>query len=146
MGVNAVMFVVLNEAPTSEQLEEWNGELWIYRNDFGRLRPVPGTDEECPWRQIPEGGAALEVQLDYQRFYGPGYERGPIEAFVGLAETLEAILPVGTRIFYGGDCSDTARPFDRSARDMYMAHRRGPNGDAYHEAARAWNAKHGTKT
>lgn len=62
------------------------------------------------------GESLLEVRLS-GRYYGEGYERGPLPEYISLAEYFERVIP-GVDVLYGGDSSGIcAEPFDRAARE-----------------------------
>lgn len=49
------------------------------------------------------------------RYYGPGYERGPLMTYVAMAELLERLLPF-CEVYYGNDSSDEYQLFNRDER------------------------------
>jgi hypothetical protein len=85
---------------------------------------------------LPQNGETLlEVHLG-GRYYGPGYERGPLWTYVAIAYWLELNIP-GCAVWYGGDSSGIcAEPFGPEERKAMMAH----FADVGHEPyAGAWN-------
>lgn len=56
------------------------------------------------------------------RYYGIGYERGPILTFINIAEWLEACVPELKDIYYGGDSSEHIGLFNKPERDIIKAH------------------------
>ncbi len=99
------------------------------------LRPGPGTIEGAapvlrllePQEQIPVtsdpgmDGGWLCVNL-CRSYYGPGYERGPIVAYLAIAAWWEQRVP-GALVWYGPDEPPPAlRHLDRAARERLFEH------------------------
>lgn len=71
---------------------------------------------------IPQPGETFVKVNLWVRYYGIGYERGPLPLIIAVAEWLEHNVPDG-RVYYGGDSSGIcADPFDKDARATLMQH------------------------
>lgn len=66
------------------------------------------------------------------RYYGPGYERGDWPTIAGAILCLRAALPLGCRVFYGGDTTDDGPEATDELLAEYGLHWLGPDGDSYH--------------
>jgi predicted RNA-binding Zn-ribbon protein involved in translation (DUF1610 family) len=71
---------------------------------------------------VPRPGEQLiEVHLS-GRYYGVGYERGPLADYIAIAEFIEEIAP-DAEVMYGGDSSGVcAESFGRSERKLLWKH------------------------
>lgn len=112
MGVDAIMRVETSETFSDEQLCRW---AWALAGAF--YREPFCCDKGCLTRV---GAGEIEVNLA-SRYYGEGYERGPITEHCAIAEWLEANIP-GARVYYGDDCSDQIGPFGVAERRRLLAH------------------------
>lgn len=81
------------------------------------------NDDEGDYRACGIGdfsGAWLWVSL-WGRYYGDGYERGDLWAYIAIAEWLERNFTSCT-VYYGGDSGDRIELFGKSAREELIAH------------------------
>lgn len=129
MGVDARMFFTLPAPLTERELLRVAFELseafyrepfWIHRKPSYGTPPhhaisTPDDDEE-----VGLTGNVYRVNLS-GRYYGPGYERGPIYLFVAIDQWIEYRLP-GASVFYGGDSDDVLTLFNEAARASSMRH------------------------
>lgn len=74
------------------------------------------------------------------RLYGVGYERGDWPAIYGAIRLMQAAFP-GRPIHYGGDNIDEHVAVTDESLAALWAHWLGPDGDAYRERARQFNAE-----
>lgn len=132
MGIDAQMFVKVLGTPSDEEIKRWS---YIFGSAFHNYlflgfentihhKPLEKIDE---YRQdgdsiFPNGNETfLEVPLSY-RYYGEGYERGPLLIFISMAEFLEKLIP-NCKVYYGGDSSGIeAKPFNAIARHELLEH------------------------
>lgn len=149
MGIDAEMFVRTREALTPRDLRNLSVDAV---EAFGTkpffLMPeadLTGDGDENEWwepgdppgrhvlRRIrwwvqdgadihPEPGEQfIKVSL-FSRYYGEGYERGPIHDHIAIARWLEHRIPGGA-VWYGGDSSGIcAEPFGPAERERVWAH------------------------
>lgn len=147
MGIDAQMYVVVTKKPTEDDLLRWSGQLsrsigseyfriepWSHEGlkpvESGCLTlagskyredddPPPGTffHQDGPTAKAKKGEWFIEVKL-MSRYYGIGYERGPLLTFCAIAEWLELHPEIKPKkILYGGDSSGVlAEPFDQAKR------------------------------
>lgn len=145
MGVDACMFVLL-PAPITD--DERLRIAWECANVSDIVYGVPcihfgrGALDSYHERDsdVPAVRTRLHVSLGC-RYYGDGYERGPVLAIAALAAWLEA--RTGGRVMYHGDSTDehNAEALDADARDamVRMVARRPP----YHIMGYGSAAYHG---
>ena len=96
--------------------------------------------------EIARWGDTLDIGgLD--RYYGPGYERGPWPTLYAAFRLAKRCFPDATVIYssdastpedYAGDSGTTEAELQE-----IWDHWLGPNGDAYFERNRSWNAARG---
>lgn len=150
MGVDARMLVKL-AAPiddatltdASYRLAEAMGhrsEVFRFSNDediaVGETRRALNrlaNNEDGDYRACGIGdfsGLWLWVSL-WGRYYGEGYERGDLWAYVAIAEWLERNLSDCT-IYYGGDSGDRIELFGKSARTELISHWASEGGRPYY--------------
>ena len=150
MGVDAQMLVQLSQPITDDQLIDASYRLaeacgkadtfWLSsdedlaRGDIRRaLNRIGHEDEEDEyrlWGIAHRDGLWLWVSLK-GHYYGPGYERGDVWAFVAIAEWLERNLPECV-VYYGGDSGERLDVFDRTARERLVAHWADKGGRPYY--------------
>lgn len=130
MGVDAEMFVRIPRVVSDAEVQRWSyifgsmchhhlflgfnenvyhkplERLSVYEQDGDDINPEPGET----FLGVPLAG----------RYYGEGYERGPLLTYIGIAEFLETLIPEG-RVWYGGDSSGIcAEPFPRERRQALL--------------------------
>lgn len=133
MGIDAEMYVEVSDKVTpnevlvvSRRLVDAVGpdKFWL-RDEFSDyMHAIPAKGQTMPhalymvthetWDSNqndgvitrPPGKAFVKVSLG-SRFYGKGYERGPIDDQLTVARFLKAAWPDG-KVFYGGDSSGVA--------------------------------------
>jgi hypothetical protein len=145
MGVNAPLVAVTSAPVSAEQLATWNAEalaLFGSWSNTGTPRvelcmldvSEPGEywDLGINPRDVSEaGGAAIDVDLCGERYYGPGYERGDCKHIIAVAEWVErAIAPA--LLLYGEDTGERLERFGATERAALLEHFNGPDGDAYY--------------
>lgn len=147
MGVDARMLVKL-AAPISDdalsdacyRLAEACGKydvFWLSDDDDlqrgERRRALNRCTADDAYRRYgvaEPDGLWLFVSL-WGRYYGPSYERGDLWSFIAIAEWCERNLP-GCFVFYGGDSGGTLEPFNRQARERFIAHWAAKGGRPYY--------------
>lgn len=138
MGIDAEMLVKVNKILTQDDIKH---ESYIFGSAFKdylmlgfddkvyhkNLEIVDKYEQDGP-DLIPEKGTTfIRVPLS-GRYYGEGYERGPLMIYIIMAEFLEKLFP-SCEIFYGGDSSGIcAEPFDKKNRDKLMQYYIDNNG------------------
>ena len=139
MGVDARMWVKTKTPLTKEEVKHCSylfGQAYhyylmigfdkkCYYHPLDRVIDLENPEYEPNDFQTPE---FLHVPLS-NRYYGPGYERGPLMTYVGMAEFLERLIPF-CEIYYGNDSSDEYQLFNREKRTKlidYFIHNRGRN-------------------
>lgn len=145
MGIDAKMLVVLNYSPSEQEIKEWSWRLaetfgaehfmfnrldkWDWRPS-GAIYQVDEYEQDGPSLDPKAGETFLRVSL-LGRYYGPGYERGDLLLYCGIAEWLEANLQ-DARVLYGGDSSGVlAESFDAAKRAEFKQHLFGPHARDY---------------
>jgi len=118
MGVDALMRVETDKLYTPKKVRKLAARL---HDCFGDVCWVTRPD-----KYYPEGSHCLEIVADRPklvidvnlscRYYGEGYERGPLVKLLGIASWLERNIR-GASIFYGGDCDLDLQPFGSDVRD-----------------------------
>jgi hypothetical protein len=136
MGVDARM-LVRTHAPVSDvQIAQWSYAMAeaFGTESFFISRPDPYRPEGChaleraviyeqdgPDVHPETGETFLQVSLS-GRYYGEGYERGPLPTFLMIAAYLEQTIP-GCQVWYGGDSSGIClERFDATRRAALFAH------------------------
>jgi len=159
MGIDAqIMIRIQQEAPSNDQLLRWSWDLANCigpENFFTHTDPKWGEPQSAitlahhweengsveirdghiftqdgPYIEAQPGETLLEVHLA-GRYYGVGYERGPILTFIAIADWIDANIPTA-EVWYGGDSSGVLmEPFPQSERLALQAHFFGPHGQDY---------------
>jgi hypothetical protein len=149
MGVDAEMLVRLvtpisdaDLIDASYQLAEACGKrerFWLSsdadlaKGEIRRALNRVADDEDGRYRSfglaVPDGHW-LWLSL-WGRYYGPGYERGDLWAYVAIAEWLERNFP-NCAVYYGGDSGETLEAFHRAARERLIAHWAAKGGRPYY--------------
>lgn len=141
MGVDAQMFLKVKEAVSEDEVRQKSYALCcvIGKSKFFLMKP---------WEELWQGEKhrhALEIVTEYNqdgetiypekdetfievhltgRYYGKGYERGPILQFIEIAEYLEFAFSFHCNVFYGGDssgiCAESFGPEDRRILKAYF--------------------------
>lgn len=138
MGIDAQMFVKTKHHYSEWEVRRLSVDLCeaFWREPFFLFEPGEYDD-------MPNGRHALEIITKYEqdgddiipkrgeqfievhladRYYGKGYERGPIATHIAIAEWLERRIP-DAQVFYGGDSSGVlAEPFGKLEREAIFAH------------------------
>jgi hypothetical protein len=80
------------------------------------------TLPERTWFLHREG--FVEINFDLERYWGPGYERGPFLSQLQVLGWLLRNLPEGGRVFYDGDCVslDESEPWTFERVKKYLDH------------------------
>lgn len=142
MGIDATMIVVINRKITEDERRRWSylfgsafaDKLWIgydekirnkpldYPKNYRNSNPNPHVyEQDGDDFVISKEHTMLEVPLS-SRYYGKGYERGPLFNYIAMAEFLEFLIPE-CRVYYGGDSSGVCLElFDKSAREDLIKH------------------------
>ncbi len=140
MGIDAEMLVRTNEQVTDKQVRRWAYELGgafgadafnrisvedVKRHGLGGTRHnlyrVEVYQQDGPTIKPENGETFMRVAL-FCRFYGIGYERGPIDRILAICRWIEDRIP-GATVWYGGDSSGTeARPLTGEYADQLWAH------------------------
>lgn len=139
MGVDPVMWAVLNRRASDAEIRHWSYRLgeafgpecfWVWRTgEPGGVRhilsrQIPRQEDGEVYGALPESIAdtdVLKVSLA-TRYYGEGYERGDLPTIIAVADFIEAALPVRGPVWYGGDCDDHPKPWPPSARRTAFLH------------------------
>jgi len=137
MGVNAQMLIRLKNKKLSEtDVKRLSYDLCesfghdgfdIQKEDHDYRKKHHALEIINEYEQDGEGilpkndEQLIEVHLK-GRYWGPGYERGPLGEYIIYAEWFERRLP-NCEILYGGDSSGVeAEPFDKNKRSEYLDH------------------------
>lgn len=138
MGVDAQMFVKTKQKLSANDVRALSVHAFAA---FGSsILSVTRPGEFSFW---PEGRHALELIEAYGqdgpditpkvgeqfiavnlagRYYGPGYERGPLHDYIAVASWLEHHIP-DAKVFYGGDSSGIcAESFGETDRRAFLLH------------------------
>lgn len=116
MGIDVMMWVVLKNESDKEILNERiktihePEALIMEQNIFGDQRELilgPISDPEGEYLNV------FSVNTGLARYYGIGYERGPILRIITQIEWLRA-QPEVIAVYYGGDTSDTPNEFTQA--------------------------------
>jgi hypothetical protein len=144
MGVDARMVAVPPRPLTAEALRQTSyifgqGAGWALMVGYGTgekatplgapLHPLEREEWDEWGLALPDG--TLEVPLG-GRYYGEGYERGPLLDYIGMAELLEVLIP-GVTLYYGGDSGSDLGSFDRARRHELLAHFAKAGHAPYHD-------------
>lgn len=141
MGVDAQMLVRVPRPITDAELREWSYRLgsmanhWLFLGSGEKVyhKPLERVSEymqDGDTLYPRDGETFLTVPLG-GRYYGEGYERGDLLAYVGIAEFIEALIPSCT-IWYGGDSSGVqAEPFNKARRAELLYHAATVGHDPY---------------
>ncbi len=111
----------LAEAIGSDKLMQSNwGEDWDGNKHLGLL--LRDTyEQDGPPIHKPKHGSLVEVML-YGRYYGAGYERGPLFDYIQIAEWIEINISQSL-VYYGGDSGGIcAEPFNEEHRKELIHH------------------------
>jgi len=132
MGIDACMLIkvprVVDKAEALQiavnAYERFGDALFVIKDGEGKRHCVTVQEEYSQDGDTiyPEPGQTLlEVHL-WGRYYGEGYERGPLHTYIVLAEYFEQAIE-GATVYYGGDSSGIcADPFDKAARDKIFSY------------------------
>jgi hypothetical protein len=131
MGIDAQMLVVCKKGQVSpEQLRTLSWKMcgafghqmfWLHYKTRSALSFTKEFIQDGDSIFSDSTEDLIEVSL-YGRYYGKGYERGPIEFYVILAEWFEYNIP-GCSVLYGGDSSGVcATSFNAIQRRKVMEH------------------------
>lgn len=108
MGVDATIFFDPGVPMTDREVEIANWRLIEATGDRGYSTPprlIDRVEEENGYRHDYETGAAFQIRTG-DRYYGPGYERGPWPQIASVLMWLLLNYPNG-KVWYGGDSGDT---------------------------------------
>jgi len=124
MGVDARMYVKLSKPISKGELKH---KSYLFGQAFHHLLMI-GFGDEIYYRPLEtkkedyESGEDWDIKIPLTgRYYGPGYERGPIFDYISIANFLESILP-GCTIMYGGDSGEELIIFNKQYRDAMINH------------------------
>lgn len=128
MGVDAIMLAKVPRVLDKEFVlslavdchEAFGSAVWVYRPD----RHCIEIDNESCWSEPAKSGETiLRIHMGGSgRYYGEGYERGPLFYYIAIAQWLEIRLP-DAAIYYGGDSSDYVdEVFDKKRRESLWRH------------------------
>lgn len=141
MGVDAQMFVRIPRQVSDAEIREWSyrfGSLahhWLslgYEDKVFHkpLERIAVYEQDGPDIKPTGDETFLNVPLA-GRYYGTGYERGDLLAYIAIAELLETLIR-GCAIWYGGDSSGIcAEPFTRMERQALLTHAATEGHDPY---------------
>lgn len=121
MGVDAVIYAILPEPATEDQIRNWSYRIGAA---FGADRfwiVKPGQANE--WAKVPHGAIVAGQEYDKatksyvvnpyrvdisttSRYYGPGYERGDWSFLRSIIEWMLMNMPEGSTVYYGGDSDE----------------------------------------
>lgn len=88
-------------------------------------------DEHDEWLSRSDSYDTPRVEFcTWNRYYGPGYERGPWPTIYGHIRALRAALPK-CAIHYGGDSDEWGVECDDAYLEEIWQHWLGPDGQAY---------------
>lgn len=126
MGIDAEMRVRIPEPLDDRELmalsvaavDAFREFFWVDRE---RRQAAIERWEAREWDEVPEGeGHWLKVNT-MSRFYGEGYQRGPIVTILAVAEWFELRI-LGCEVFYGGDHDDYVEPLTAERRGELFRH------------------------
>jgi hypothetical protein len=142
MGIDAQMFIKTRTDVTPERLKSWSyifGSAFKYHLSIGYKdkiwhKPIEKIEvyEQDGDDIIPATNETFLRVYPSGRYYGIGYERGPIMTYIQMAEFLERLIP-NCEVWYGGDSSGAcAELFDKTKREKLINHFISANGhDSY---------------
>lgn len=109
--------------------DRFGGMFWT---DWEKGRAALNRYVPPRWSDFkPKAETVLKINTT-NRYYGPGYERGPVLDFINLAGWLDERLP-GCQVWYGPDHDDAPRPFTNEERralwDHFVEHGHHPYRD-----------------
>jgi len=116
MGVDVVVMCNPGREVSASEMESLNWafcEANGYEPSYGMPLCAVDEDDSHWFESCPGAGIRLHT-LD--RYYGPGYERGPWPRIAGHIEWLRHRFPDG-KVWYGGDSGDTLN----KVTDAFMA-------------------------
>jgi hypothetical protein len=80
---------------------------------------------------INDDGSTYASFNTHWRYWGKGYERGPLFNIIGVIKTAMWAFE-GRTVYYGHDCANgPLREIDNAGIDELWAHYMGPEGDSY---------------
>lgn len=133
MGIDAEMKVLVPREISSGELKRWSYvfgsafhyDLMLGFDDNIYHKPLSVDTEFAEYSHGIEpkvGTTVLDVPLS-GRYYGEGYERGPITTYIIIAEFLERMIG-DCIVYYFGDSggADSAEVFDKARRDELLDH------------------------
>jgi hypothetical protein len=132
MGIDARILIKSKRIRTDEEVLDLAyrmasalgpGMFWIDREGLQHCLTIVNDEYTQDGDSIfPEPDEQLiEVNL-LTRYYGIGYERGPIQDHIAIANFIEEIMP-DAEVWYGGDSSGVCvRQFDKTERDRVWKH------------------------
>ena len=108
MGIDVEMLVKTRCNPTEEQIKDWSWRLAgaFYKEPFYKFPCLEKVDiwyQDGPEVEPAEDETFLKVALS-GRYYGIGYERGPLPQYLTIVSFLQTMIPQ-SEIWYGGDSS-----------------------------------------
>lgn len=117
MGANGVMYVVPPEVMTAVEVRQLSSALtaavgygrFDLRRDEDRHALSIADDPFSPLDMLDQ---VLEVDFAWTRYYGVGYERGPLWTYVAVASWF---LHRGFQVWYGADYNEHVEEFDGEA-------------------------------
>jgi len=129
MGIDARMFFLSSQDFDREEVtqlahrlyEAFYGEPFFLYGDDHIITKADSYEQDGPDFEIPVGYNFYEIALS-SRFYGEGYERGPIHDHIAIARWIEGNVK-DAKVFYGEDSSSVlAAPFGPSERESIERH------------------------
>lgn len=128
MGVDAMIYVELPQGVeyNDDTLRQLSFDIceavghrafWFDKDEDKHALRFCGRDDAEGLEQTT--GQLIDVHT-LSRYYGPFYERGPLQDFVMIAEWFERRIP-GCKVFYGGDSGGVSL-FDKAERDKLLDH------------------------
>lgn len=140
MGVDAQMLVKTKKPLSWEEVRRISVQLadcygtdaFMISEDYGHALEIVDEYYQDGDTVVPSDGEQfIEVRL-WGRYYGVGYERGPLMEYISIAQWLEIVIP-DCVVLYGGDSSGIcAEPFDAAAREKLFRHFIEVGHSAYH--------------
>lgn len=151
MGLDAEIVLQVPHLMTDAEVRDlavqfglrFHDEVWVRRPSYQsrsgeRALVVLRRDDEnrgCLTKHVPKVPHVPETLLEVStamRYYGPGYERGPLVVILAMASYLGRF---GT-VYYGSDGDARLRALDAEYRDELWQHFVGPDGLAYRFGSR----------
>ncbi len=131
MGVDAELYFVTPSLSNQDQKaktyifgQAFHDKLWLGNGDKVYHQPLEwmeGTDNDN-WMNIPIPSDHILCKVPVGgRFYGEGYERGPIMDYIIMAEFIEKLFPDCVIYYFGdsGGCDEWSE-FNKARRDALM--------------------------